>query len=53
MSITLVVFHFDISGKDINDEHPLNIPLKLVLIFVFHLEISGKDISDVHSLNKL
>ena len=51
--MALEVFHFDISGNDINDEQPLNIPLKLVLISVLQLEISGKDFNDEHSLNAL
>ena len=48
----LLVFHFEISGKDDNDEHPLKkqtIFLKTLL--VFHFEISGKDINDEHLSN--
>ena len=49
--ITLKVFHFEISGKDDNDEHPINIKLTLVTLIVFHFEISGKDDNDEHPLN--
>ena len=48
ISETLLVFHFEISGNDINDEHPLNILLILETLFVFHFEISGYDFNDVH-----
>ena len=44
--MTLFVFHLDISGKDIKELHPLNIPLILVTLFVFHLDISGNDDKD-------
>ena len=47
----LFIFHFEISGKFDNDEHPLNIELKLVTLFVFHFEISGKLDNDEHPLN--
>ena len=51
--VTLLVFHFEISGKDDNDEHPINILLILVTLLVFHFEISGKDDNDEHLLNIL
>ena len=42
----------DISGKDDNDEHLLNIKPILVNLIVFHFEISGKlDNNDEQSLN--
>ena len=47
-SVTLLVFQFEISGKDDNDEHPKNIRLKLVALLVFQFEISGKDNNDEH-----
>jgi hypothetical protein len=46
--MTLFVFHLDISGKDIKDLHPLNIPLILVTLFVFHLDILGNDFNEEH-----
>ena len=42
ISVTLEIFHLEISGKDFNDSHPLNISFILFTLFVFHLEISGK-----------
>ena len=49
--ITLLVFHFEISGKDNNDSHPLNKELISITLFVFQFEISGKDDNDLHQLN--
>ena len=43
ISVTLLVFHLDISGKDDNALQSLNIPLISITILVFHLDISGKD----------
>ena len=40
-----MVFHFDISGSDINDEQFKNISAIIVTLSVFHLEISGNDIN--------
>ena len=40
--VTLLVFHFEISDKDDNDEHSQNIQLISVTLLVFHFEISGK-----------
>jgi len=51
MLVIFDVFHFDISGKDINDEHPVNINSILVTLDVFHFDISGKDINDEHLEN--
>ena len=41
--VTFFVFHFEISGKLVNDEHPKNNPFILIKLHVFHFEISGKD----------
>ena len=41
---------FGINNDD-NEEHPSNIPLKLVSLWVFHLEISGKDNNDEQPQN--
>ena len=46
MLSTLFVFHLEISGKDINDEHKEKIPfinLTFIAFIVFHLEISDKE----------
>ena len=45
------MFHFDISGKDSNDEHLQNMHSMLVTLVVFHFDISGKDTNDEQSLN--
>ena len=42
------MLHLEISGNDINDEHPLNKKDILLILVKFHLEISGKDNSDEH-----
>ena len=47
ISISLL-FHFDISGKDIKDEHPSNIFNIYFKLLFFHLDISGKDVNDEH-----
>ena len=37
--VKLLVFHFEISGKDDNDEHPLNIlPIFVILLIFIYLE---------------
>ena len=41
--MTLFVLHFEISGKDIKEEHLKNISLILLILLVFHLERSGYD----------
>ena len=46
--LTLEVFHFEISGNDDNDEHPLNIRLILLTLEVFHFDISCNDDNDEH-----
>ena len=43
ISVTCFVSHFDISGNDINEEHPKNKPLISFIFEVFHSDISGKD----------
>ena len=49
MSLTLLVFHFEISGIDDNDSHPLNIKFKLVALLEFQFVISGKyDNDEIH-----
>ena len=40
IEITLLVFHFDISGKDFNDEQPQKVLFILVNLLVFHFDIS-------------
>ena len=49
--VKLLVLHFEILGKDDNDEHSKNILLISVTLLVFHFEISGKDDNDEHPLN--
>ena len=44
--MTLLVFHFEISGNDAKEEHPQNIHIISVTLIVFHCEISGKDVND-------
>ena len=44
--VALLVLHFDIFGKDDNDEQPANIKLILVTLLVFHFDISGNDINE-------
>ena len=44
-----IVFHFDISGNDIIEEHSPSIPFKSTTFLVFHFDISGNDINDEHS----
>ena len=51
ISITLKVFHLDISGNDDNDLQFLNIHLIYLTLFVFHLDTSGNDDNDSHPLN--
>ena len=41
-----LVFHLDISGKDINDEQLKNKALRLLTLLIFQLKISVKDIND-------
>ena len=51
MLVTLDVFHFDISGNDINESHLKNIPCILVTLEVSHFDMSGNEINKLHSLN--
>ena len=46
--VTLLVFHFEILGKDDKDKHRQNIKLILNTLLVFHFEISGKEDNDEH-----
>ena len=40
----LIVFHFDMSGKDNKAEELENISLISLTLKIFHLEISGKEV---------
>ena len=46
--MTLDVFHFEISGKEDNELHPLNILDIFLTSDVFHFEISGKEDNELH-----
>ena len=46
MFIILFVFHFEISGNLVNDEHPRNILLTFLMLMVFQIEISGNSNKD-------
>ena len=46
--LTLLIFHFEISGNSFKDEHPKNIPDILLALHIFHLEISGNSFKDEH-----
>ena len=46
MDVTLLVFHLEISGKDINDEHSKNNSLKSLASLIFQIEISGNNSND-------
>ena len=46
ISLTLLVFHLDIFGKNDNDEQPANISLISSTLVVFHSDISGNDDND-------
>ena len=50
ISVTLAVFHTDISGNNFKDLHPLNRLFIVVTLFVFHLDRSGKETKDSQSL---
>ena len=50
--VILLLFHFEISGKVVNDEQPLKIKLISITLFVFHFQISGKEVKDKHLKNK-
>ena len=47
-SLTLEVFHFDISGKYFKLVQLLNIESIFLTLEVFHFDISGNDINDSH-----
>ena len=49
--LTLEVFHFDISGNDINELHSKNIKFIYLTLEVFHFDKSGNDINELHPLN--
>ena len=51
ISFTFSMFHSDISGKDIKEEHPLNKFSIYRILFVFHLDKSGKEINDEQFIN--
>ena len=46
------VFHLEISGKDINEQHPENKQHIFVILPVINFEISFKDINEEHPENK-
>ena len=46
MFVMFLVFHLEMSGKDVNDKQSLNKAPKLVTLLISHLEISGNDIND-------
>ena len=48
ISIALFVFHFEILGKLVNDEHPSKIQHISITVFVFHFEILGQLVKDEH-----
>ena len=52
MKKVLFVFHFDISGKLIKEEHSENKPSIEIILFVSHFEISGKLNNLEHPENK-
>ena len=47
--ITFWVFHLEISGNVVKEEHLPNNPDNFLTLFMFHFEISGKDTNDLHS----
>ena len=51
ISSALILLNFEISGKDTNDEQPLNIDFILEKLEEFHFEISGSDDNDEQPLN--
>ena len=48
MSFIFSVFHFEISGKDVNEEHLMNKPLIYSILSIFQTEISGNDFNEEH-----
>ena len=47
----LDISHFDISGKDSNELHSLNILLIFLTFEVFQFDMSGNDINELHPEN--
>ena len=47
MSIIFEVFHFDISGNEVNLVHLLNIEFILLTFEIFHFDISGNEDNSV------
>ena len=47
ISVTLLVFHLEISGNDINDEQSANHKVIKIILLVFHLDISGHDFNEL------
>ncbi len=43
ISLTLLVFHFEISGKTLYDWHSINIDSISLTLLVSHFDMSGKD----------
>ena len=48
MLSTFFVFHLEISGKDVKDEHLKNKTLQLLTLLISHFEISGIEVNEVH-----
>ena len=48
--VTLLVFHFEISGMLCTNMHPQNIPAILITLLVLGFEISGIFFNDEQSL---
>jgi len=48
----ILIFQFEISGKDLNNERLLNRYFILIRLFVFYFEISGNDDNNEHSKNR-
>ena len=47
--LTLSNFHFEMSGRYSNNEHPYNKKLMFSTLFVFQFDISGNFFKDEHS----
>ena len=50
--MVLTIFHFDISGSDINDSQSPNNPLISWTLDTSHFDISGNDFNNLHEQNK-
>jgi hypothetical protein len=44
--LTFFVFHFEISGNEVNEEQHENILFIKVTFSVFHFEISGSEVNE-------